>query len=566
MRRILLVLVLFVISSGGAFPAMVLAQGAGYSLQFFGNGTGDIDRVKIRLDAPERAVDVGGNFTIEFFMRTSPTSNGSGSCVTGDAGWTNGNTIIDRDIFGEGDNGDYGISLFGNGDVIAFGVSLGNSGQTICGSTSVADNNWHHIAVTRNISTGQLRLFVDGVLDGSATGPTGDVSYRNGRSTSFPNDPFLVIGAEKHDFAPQYPSYSGWIDELRVSNSIRYSSTFTPPTLPFTTDANTVGLYHFDEGTGNAVADSSGSGSNGTRSFGGSPAGPLWSTETPFAGTPPLNPPTLIAPTNGLVSNDNQPVFSWNAVVDADTYQIVIDNNSNFSSPEVDTEVNTLTHAPGVLSDSLYYWRVRGMRGTDGGNWSVTRTFTIDTQPPNIPNLVNPPDAFVTTNPTITLSWQAASTAVQYQLRLDTVTSPTQVVYSGPAISFSYTHPVRNGTLYWQVRAIDAVGNASEWSAIRSITIDSPLTAAPLRHYFVEDTPTLTWNPVSWATAYQVQVDNQVTFTSPEYQSGELSSGTLEVETSSLADGVYYWRVRAKTATGTWGTWTQAEAFMVDIP
>jgi len=182
-----------------------------------------------------------------------------------------------------------------------------------------------------------------------------------------------VIGAEKHDFAPQYPSYSGWIDELRVSNSIRYSTTFTPPTLPFTTDANTVGLYHFDEGTGNAVGDSSGTGSNGTRSFGGSPAGPLWSTETPFAGAPPLNPPTLIAPTptliaptSGLVTNDNQPVFSWNAVVDADTYQIVIDNNSNFSSPEVDTEVNTLTHAPGVLSDSLYYWRVRAVCITGG--------------------------------------------------------------------------------------------------------------------------------------------------------------------------------------------------------
>ena len=49
----------------------------GSSLRFFGTGSGDIDRVKIQLDAPARPVDVGGDFTLEFWMKTA-SGNGSG--------------------------------------------------------------------------------------------------------------------------------------------------------------------------------------------------------------------------------------------------------------------------------------------------------------------------------------------------------------------------------------------------------------------------------------------------------------------------------------------------------
>jgi hypothetical protein len=45
------------------------AQGAaGWALRFCGNGFGDIDRVKISIDAPPRPADVGvGDFTVEFW-------------------------------------------------------------------------------------------------------------------------------------------------------------------------------------------------------------------------------------------------------------------------------------------------------------------------------------------------------------------------------------------------------------------------------------------------------------------------------------------------------------------
>lgn len=268
-------------------------QGRAFSLRFYGHGSGQIDRVKIPIDAPARPADIGsGDFTIEFWMKANGAENGAGNCIAGKDGWINGNILLDRDIYFAGDYGDFGIALFADG--LAFGVADSLSGGGLCGATDVADGLWHHVAATRDATTGELRLFVDGQLDGSSSGPAGNVSYRDGRSTSFANDPFLVLGAEKHDAGPAYPSYSGFLDELRLSTVIRYATNFTPPVNVFSADADTAALYHFDEGAAGpctaSVTDSSsavGGPSDGACLYGGSaPAGPIYSTDTPALAGP----------------------------------------------------------------------------------------------------------------------------------------------------------------------------------------------------------------------------------------------------------------------------------------
>jgi hypothetical protein len=296
-------------SSNNLKPA---AQASGnYSLRFYGNGVNDIDRVKIPLDNPSNinanpSVDVGGDFTLEFWLKANLADNNSNVCAPGNDNWIYGNIIFDRDIYGSGDHGDYGVSMAGGR--IAFGVGQGSTGAGICSSANVADGLWHHIAVTRNSGTGQMVIYVNGQVNGQGTGPTGDVSYRNGRTTPYANDPFLVIGAEKHDAGSAYPSYDGFIDEIRLSNAIRYTASFSLPTQPFTTDANTIALYHLDEGSSDVVGDSAGAANgpnNGVRFYGGSPAGPVWTTDTPFGGSvvpptstpaPPTATPTRIPP------------------------------------------------------------------------------------------------------------------------------------------------------------------------------------------------------------------------------------------------------------------------------
>lgn len=101
--------------------------------------------------------------------------------------------------------------------MLAFGLASTNGGRTIVGTNNVGDNTWRHVAVTRIRTSGLVRIYVDGRLDSEGTGPTGDLGYRDGRGTAWPySDPFLVLGAEKHDVGPAYPSYNGFLDEFRV--------------------------------------------------------------------------------------------------------------------------------------------------------------------------------------------------------------------------------------------------------------------------------------------------------------------------------------------------------------
>lgn len=266
------------------------AQSSGYSLRFYGTGRGDIDRVKFALTGPPRPIDVQFDFTLDLWVKLDENKNSSGECKAGGDNWINGNVLIDRDIFDQGDFGDYGVSIYGQR--VAFGVNNGSSGNTICGSRALNDGQWHHIALTREEASGQLQIFVDGMLDAQGSGPRGNISYNDDRIADYVNEPFLVLGAEKHDYDPSnFPSFHGWVDELRISSVVRYRSDFARPTQAWVADEATMGLFHFDEGNGTWLGDSSWyqQSQSGTMFVGGPSRGPSWSDDIPFK---PANAPT----------------------------------------------------------------------------------------------------------------------------------------------------------------------------------------------------------------------------------------------------------------------------------
>lgn len=124
-----------------------------------------------------------------------------------------------------------------------------------------------------------MQIFVDGNPGGSALGPPGNVTCNLNRPLTWPNDPFVVFGAEKHEAGSKYPSFSGWLDEKRVSSIIRYSGSFSPPKAPFSPDSQTRVLYHLDVGSNTTVLDSSGADaglSHGERCLSGPFNGPVY--------------------------------------------------------------------------------------------------------------------------------------------------------------------------------------------------------------------------------------------------------------------------------------------------
>jgi hypothetical protein len=120
-------------------------------------------------------------------------------------------------------------------------------------SSSVVAGVKHHLALTYNASFALMSLYVDGKL--VCTNSPGNFFADGGLVTS----PLIAATGSPLNFGG---AFAGSVDEVRISNTDLYSlSNFTPPQHASLL-ASTVGLWHFDEGTGSAAADSSTTGDN----------------------------------------------------------------------------------------------------------------------------------------------------------------------------------------------------------------------------------------------------------------------------------------------------------------
>ena len=170
------------------------------------------------------------NFTVEFWLKAS--------------------TIEDANLIRFGENSDDTRSwyTFLNSDgTITFGINSDGTGSGwdyYATTGTIFAGPWVHLAFVRNGT--DFKTYLNGVAD--ATDMTSSKSaYAATKS--------LYIAA----YGDGSYELDGYMDEIRISNSARYTTTFTPQTRgnPFTADANTKLLIHSAYG-GGLGADSSG--------------------------------------------------------------------------------------------------------------------------------------------------------------------------------------------------------------------------------------------------------------------------------------------------------------------
>ncbi len=164
-----------------------------------------------------------GNFTIELWFGTSWTPTQ----------WMTGSThgIISKRNFSGAAAGTWALSYDGVNKRVQF-WDLQNAVVVASTSTnSVTNNAQDHIAVNRVGST--VTIYINGISRGTGT-----------CSTNFTNSQPLRIG--DWDSAGSNELKYALIDEIRISNTNRYTAAFTTPTAAFTVDANTTALMHFD--------------------------------------------------------------------------------------------------------------------------------------------------------------------------------------------------------------------------------------------------------------------------------------------------------------------------------
>jgi len=138
-----------------------------------------------------------------------------------------------------------------NGNNIQVAIFIGTWAWDV--SYAVSYNQWQHVAATFDGTN--IRLYVDGQLRSTFNRP--GIIAKN-------SNPLKIGGRSTLTNTCTYP-FNGYIDEVRISNSVRYSgSTYEIPTSEFINDANTLGLWHINEGTGSTFGDASSSGKNMT--------------------------------------------------------------------------------------------------------------------------------------------------------------------------------------------------------------------------------------------------------------------------------------------------------------
>ena len=157
------------------------------------------------------------------------------------AGDISGDFTIETWVYMNKDNGNYIHLTYNVGGIInVFNVYNGSVQNFLFGTSSTAGQTtlefndttwdagvWTHLAAVR--SSGTLKIYVNGVADATTTtaisGNLTDLEYI-GTGRGFTDTPNSRL-------------FDGIVSNVRFSSTARYTSNFTPPTAPFTTDSDT---------------------------------------------------------------------------------------------------------------------------------------------------------------------------------------------------------------------------------------------------------------------------------------------------------------------------------------
>ncbi len=132
---------------------------------------------------------ISNHFTISFWLKTTDSAS------TGQ--WWAGKGLVDGEVQGAAD--DFGVCLVGG----KVGFGIGNPDVTIISANSINDGLWHHVAATRDALSGQMLLYVDGVLQAAGYGPAGPKG----------SPPFLRVGSIQAGYTGGF--LNGAIDDVQ---------------------------------------------------------------------------------------------------------------------------------------------------------------------------------------------------------------------------------------------------------------------------------------------------------------------------------------------------------------
>ncbi len=256
------------------------------------------------------------------------------------------------------------------------------------------------------------------------------------------------------------------------------------------------------------------------------------------------------------------PALSWDRASGAARYEVQLDNDPTFDSPEFTSRtVNTRAVPTKAVAGGTQYWRVRSFDA--GGSASSWTNAEFEAAPPGVPSGLTP-DGEVLQQPEEppVLAWTGVPGATSYTVEVDADSDFIGAdSYKTQATSLVVPDPLEAGDYWWRVTANKSNDIQSQPSdpasfdivPLRPVELTSPADSPDTE---VEDV-VLDWEPVAGAKWYQLRVARDADFNTIVDDTTVM--GTSYSPPTTYNNAQYYWQVRAVDMAGKPTPWTTVQ-------
>ena len=299
-------------------------------------------------------------------------------------------------------------------------------------------------------------------------------------------------------------------------------------------------------------------------------------TVAPPQPPPPPQPPVLATPASGATGVATNLMLTWNTSTGATSYHLQLATDSTFATTLVNDSALTATSYAviGLAPSTKYYWRVSATNAAGPSAYSASWSFTTitPTSPPAVPALSTPANGATGVAPNPTLTWNASTGAASYHLQLSTDPMFVTTLVNESALtatSYALSGLAPSTKYYWRVSAANVFGSSAYSGAWSFTTFTSPpaipvLSTPANGASGVATTPTLVWNPSTWAASYHLQISTDSMFVATLVNESALTATSYVV--SGLAPGTkYYWRLSATNVLGS-SAYSASWSFTTVVP
>ena len=213
----------------------------------------------------------------------------------------------------------------------------------------------------------------------------------------------------------------------------------------------------------------------------------------------------------------------------------------------------------------LWYNQFAGI--SDDTTWDFFTEYTSVTPPTN----TSPTDGEVISDRTPLLDWTDVTSSTGYRIQVNTTIDFTgTMVEDDDTVSVSEFTPSELEltdfftTYYWRVKTVNAEG-WSNWSSVWSFDVSKipSIPWPPDSSTIVDTTPVLDWESIAESSGYHIQIGSDIGFGTGTIITEDDTLIDSEFETALSDNTTYYWRVKGKNTSGTWGLWGATWEFSI---